>query len=132
MARKLTRNYDDASVDMTPMLDIVFIMLIFFIVTAVFLDERGLTFAEAKNNTPPDEHIDTIRIYVDAKDRVSVDRIPVELRAVPLRVERLLANKPNASVLVMAHKDASLDPVVTIKDQMNSAGLQSVVKVSEK
>lgn len=123
------RAIDDASVDMTPMLDIVFIMLIFFIVTAVFLDEKGLNFAQAPDKEPAGPVPPTIQIFVDAKNRVSVDRVPVELNAVSLRVERLLADKPEASVLLMTHTNASLDPVAVIKDQMNLAGRNTVIKV---
>ena len=121
---------DNASVDMTPMLDIVFIMLIFFIVTAVFLDERGLDFTthpDAKTPTgitPP-----TIQIYVDAKDKVSVDRVPVQLSRVALRVERLLADKPDANILLMVEAKSTLDPIVYIKDQMNVMGRQTRVKI---
>ena len=130
MARYKYRKFgnDDAQVDMTPMLDIVFIMLIFFIVTAVFLDERGLDMTSPLGDGP-DTGGNTIQIYVDAKDRISVDRVPVLLKGVPSRVERLLADKPGANILVMASNQASLDPVIFIKDHMNMGGRNSVVKI---
>lgn len=119
---------DDAQVDMTPMLDIVFIMLIFFIVTAVFLDERVLDMTTPQGEGP--EHGgQTIQIYVDAKDRVSVDRVPVTLKGVPPRVERLLADKPGANILLMASQQASLEPIIYIKDQMNLASRNTVLKI---
>ncbi len=119
---------DDATVDMTPMLDIVFIMLIFFIVTAVFLDERGLDFT-VPNGGDTGNPAATIQIYVDARNRVSVDRVPVTLSSVPLRVERLLADKPEASILLMASAKAAVDPVVDIKDKMAIAGRQTRIKI---
>ncbi|MGJ8563433.1 MAG: ExbD/TolR family protein [Alphaproteobacteria bacterium] len=119
---------DEADVDMTPMLDIVFIMLIFFIVTATFLDESGLDFA-APADGPTGIPTSTIQIYVDGKDRVSVDRVPVTLSAVPSRVERLLADKPDASILLMASSRATVDPVVFIKDQMAIANRRTSLKV---
>lgn len=124
------RRSDDADVDMTPMLDIVFIMLIFFIVTATFLDEQGLDFTRP----PPDisTYITTppaISIYVDAKNAVSVDNESAELSSVASRVERLLAEKPNAVISLRADAQASLDPVVYIKDQMKLAGRETVMRI---
>ena len=124
------RRSDEADVDMTPMLDIVFIMLIFFIVTAVFLDERGLDFAQAPPEpltpTPP---APAISIYVDSKNAVSIDNEASELSSVASRVERLMADKPNAVISLRADAQASLDPVIYIKDQMALAGRETVMKI---
>ena len=124
------RRSDEADVDMTPMLDIVFIMLIFFIVTAVFLDERGLDFTQAPPEpltpTPP---APAISIYVDSKNAVSIDNEASELSSVASRVERIMAEKPNAVISLRADAQASLDPVVYIKDQMALAGRETVMKI---
>ena len=124
------RRSDEADVDMTPMLDIVFIMLIFFIVTAVFLDEQGLDFAQAPPEpltpTPP---APAISIYVDSKNAVSIDNEASELSSVASRVERLMADKPNAVISLRADAQASLDPVIYIKDQMALAGRETVMKI---
>ena len=124
------RRSDEADVDMTPMLDIVFIMLIFFIVTATFLDEQGLDFARAPPEpltpTPP---APAISIYVDSKNAVSIDNEASELSSVASRVERLMADKPNAVISLRADAQASLDPVVYIKDQMALAGRETVMKI---
>jgi len=125
-----TRRSDEADVDMTPMLDIVFIMLIFFIVTATFLDEQGLDFTVPPSNIDqPREFTPAISIYVDAQDRVSVDNEISDLSAVPLRVERLLAEKPDAVISLRADAQATLDPVVHIKDQMALAGRETVLRI---
>jgi len=125
-----SRRSDEADVDMTPMLDIVFIMLIFFIVTATFLDEQGLDFAQAPPEpltpTPP---APAISIYVDSKNAVSIDNEASELSSVASRVERLMADKPNAVISLRADAQASLDPVVYIKDQMALAGRETVMKI---
>lgn len=123
------RRSDEADVDMTPMLDIVFIMLIFFIVTATFLDERGLDFAQAPASEPLKEPTPAISIYVDAKNSVSVDNEAAELSSVASKVERLMADKPNAIISLRADAQASLDPVVYIKDQMVLAGRETVMKI---
>jgi len=126
--RKFRRS-DDADVDMTPMLDIVFIMLIFFIVTATFLDEQGMDFSQAPYSETPINPPPAISIYVDAKNAISIDNEAAELSSVASRVERLLADKPNAVISLRADAQASLDPVVYIKDQMALAGRETVMKI---
>ena len=125
-----SRRADAADVDMTPMLDIVFIMLIFFIVTAVFLDERGLDFTQTPppltTLTPPTP---AISIYVDAKNAISIDNEAAELSSVASKVERLIADKPNAVISLRVDAQASLEPVVYIKDQMALTGRETVMKI---
>ena len=130
MRTRKNRRSDEADVDMTPMLDIVFIMLIFFIVTAVFLDEQGLDFSQAPESTNPNpKPTPAISIYVDAKNAISVDNEATELSSVASRVERLMADKPNAVISLRADAQASLNPVVYIKDQMALAGRETVMKI---
>lgn len=125
-----SRRSDKADVDMTPMLDIVFIMLIFFIVTATFLDEQGLQLTQPPQSTvtlaPPTS---AISIYVDAKDAVSIENESAELSSIASRVERLMAEKPNAVISLRADAQASLESVVYIKDQMALAGRETVMKI---
>ncbi|WP_026942315.1 ExbD/TolR family protein [Hellea balneolensis] len=125
-----SRRSDDAEVDMTPMLDIVFIMLIFFIVTATFLNEKGLDFTQPPSSLAlPIEPKPAISIYVDARDSVSVENEIAELTSVASRVERLMAEKPNAVISLRADAQASLEPIVYIKDQMALAGRDMVMKI---
>ena len=124
------RRLEDADVDMTPMLDIVFIMLIFFIVTATFLDETGLDFTQAPTAPiTPLPPTSAISIYVDAKDAISIENEAAELSSVASRVERLMAEKPNAVISLRADAQASLDSVVYIKDQMAMTGRETLMKV---
>ena len=124
------RRSDAADVDMTPMLDIVFIMLIFFIVTATFLDEGGLDFTQPPQNEKTSKRqTPAISIYVDASNAVSVDNEAAELLAVASRVERLMAEKPNAVISLRADAKASLDPIIYIKDQMALAGRETIMKI---
>ena len=129
--RKRQTKIDESGPDMTPMLDIVFIMLIFFIVTATFLDESGLDFATFPDQppctdcpTPPN-----IQVYVDSKNQASIDQRPAELSNVASLVEARLADKPNANIILTSHFEASLDPIVQIKDQMQAAGRKTVIKI---
>lgn len=123
MSRRLNRmsqsNRD--GVDMTPMLDIVFILLIFFIVTAVFLDERGVDFTQAQGDAPSGSD-SVINIMVDAEDVISVEGRVVPIMLVESEVQRHLVNRPGAAIDLRADKASRLENVVTIKDDMEQAG----------
>jgi len=107
---------------MTPMLDIVFILLIFFIVTAVFLDERGVDFTQAQGDAPTGQPTDVVRIVVDGEDVISVEGRVVPLALVESEVQRHLVERPGAAIDLRADKTAKLNNIVIIKDDMEQAG----------
>ncbi len=123
MSRRRTRlsNSDEGGVDMTPMLDIVFILLIFFIVTAVFLDEEGIDFTQAQGEAPSGTQ-SVISIAINSEDAISVEGRIVSLALVEAEVQRHLVYKPNAAIDFRAAKNARFENVVTIKDDMERAG----------
>ncbi|WP_298918806.1 biopolymer transporter ExbD [uncultured Algimonas sp.] len=136
MRRNRRRNRDDeADVDMTPMLDIVFIMLIFFIVTAVFLDETGLDLTQPppppEDQPPPPNSPPAITVYVDENSQCSVDGARSTCSGVMARVERQLADKPGASVILRFHPEAKHDVLVQLKDGVDGRGMQSKIEVIE-
>lgn len=124
MSRRLNRasHSDQDGVDMTPMLDIVFILLIFFIVTAVFLDERGVDFTQAQGDAPTGVTTPVISIIIDGEDVISVEGRVVPVALVESEVQRHLVNRPGAAIDLRADKTARLEYVVTIKDDMEQAG----------
>ena len=123
---------DEAEVNMTPMLDIVFIMLIFFIVTATFLDEKGVDLTQPP--PPPDSDVPSkstpaITVYVDGRDQCVVDGARTTCDRVALRVERLLADKPGASVILRLDEEARHELLVGIKDELDTKGLASKIEI---
>ena len=123
---------DDAEVDMTPMLDIVFIMLIFFIVTATFLDERGIDLTQPP--PPPDEDTPqnpkpAITVYVDGRNNCSVDFERTDCDRVSLRVERLLADKPGASIILRIHALARHELLVNLKDGFDGKSMATKIEI---
>jgi len=127
--RKRFKKAEDSGVDMTPMLDIVFIMLIFFIVTATFLNERGLDFTSPQGTPGGTPTEPPIKVYVDAGNAVSVEGIRTDLANVPFAIETHIASKPKATVELTAHYASDLDPIVRIKDKMVGAGRKTVFKI---
>jgi biopolymer transport protein ExbD len=128
-------NDDEADVDMTPMLDIVFIMLIFFIVTAVFLDETGIDLTQPppppEDQPPPPNSPPAITVYVDENSQCSVDGLRSPCTGVLARIERQLADKPGASVILRFHPDAKHNILVQLKDGVDGRGMQSKIEVIE-
>ena len=124
MSRRLNKSAhrEQDGVEMTPMLDIVFILLIFFIVTAVFLDETGLDFTQANADSPLGEPTSAISIVIDSRDRVSVEGRIVPVALVESEVQRFLVDRPNAVIDLRAAKDARLGNIVSVKDEMEQAG----------
>lgn len=132
--RRSRRNQggDDADVDMTPMLDIVFIMLIFFIVTATFLDETGIDLTQPppppETDTPPPDS-DAITVYVDNRDNCSVDGDRTGCDRVLLAVEKILADKPQAAVILRMDEKATHKILVELKDGLDAASLSTKIEV---
>lgn len=132
MRRRRNKGADEAAIDMTPMLDIVFIMLIFFIVTANFLDERGIDLTQPP--PPPDDDTPTnpkpaITVYVDNQSLCSVDSVRTECDRVSLAVERLLADKPGANVILRVNEAARHGILVVLKDEFDGRGLGSKIEI---
>ncbi len=135
MRRRGSKPNDDAEVDMTPMLDIVFIMLIFFIVTAVFMDEKGVDLTQPP--PPPETDIPAdprpaIVVYINGTDLCSVDSARTECSNVRLAVEKLLAEKANAAVILRVDEAAKHKTLILVKDDLDSSGVSSKLEVLKK
>jgi len=128
-----TQGSDEGEVDMTPMLDIVFIMLIFFIVTATFLDEGGVDLTQPPPppddiNTPPSNN-PAITVYVDGRNACAVDGRATGCDRVILAVEKLLAEKANAAVILRMDEKASHKNLIELKDNLDQRGLSSKIEI---
>jgi biopolymer transport protein ExbD len=127
VARRHKAGADEAEVDMTPMLDIVFIMLIFFIVTATFINERGLDVTRPDSDEPPPETKNvTILVSISEVGIISMEGRDIDVRAVRANVERLIAENPDSSVVVQAHPQSDSTLMVGVMDQARLAGAAGV------
>lgn len=118
---------DDTAIDMTPMLDIVFIMLIFFIVTASFLKEAGIDVNRPDANTAQNQDKANIMIAVSDNDEVWMEKRRVDVRAVRANVERLRAENPEGSVVIQADVDSRTGVVMEVIDAVRQAGVSDYV-----
>mgnify|MGYP005847030567 CR=1 FL=1 len=122
---------DDNQIDMTPMLDVVFIMLIFFIVTSTFVKEAGVDVTRPEANTAVDTDSNSIQVGINASNQIYMDDRQVDTRAVRANVERALAENPGAGVVIVADQDSNTDTLIQVMDQARMAGANSVSVASE-
>ncbi|GHE90183.1 ExbD/TolR family protein [Thalassotalea profundi] len=115
--RKLQEN-NDADVDMTPMLDIVFILLIFFIVTTSFVKEEGLLVNKPKPNKSPSNDNPTILVKISDSGMISFNNKTVDIERLPARIESFLAENQTTSAVVIADDKTAHNNVVTVIDQI--------------
>lgn len=126
---------DDSEIDLTPMLDVVFIMLIFFIVTASFVKEFGLEINRPDADQPevniPQEN-QNVLISVTAASDIEVEGRRVDIRSVRSVIQRKLAENPNGSVIISAHPEAKAEVYTGVADAASLAkegvGVMLVVK----
>ena len=129
--RKRHHQAEDAEINITPMLDIVFIMLIFFIVTTSFVKESGIDMTRPSNQPPKTEKIsDVIFVKIDPSGQIFVKERPTDVRAVRANIESGLALKPDASVVVVVSRDADAGLLVRVVDQARVAGAERVSVVA--
>jgi biopolymer transport protein ExbD len=125
---KRRREADDSQIDLTPMLDVVFIMLIFFIVTASFVNEIGLDVNRppTSDQPPPDSKNTNIVFRVSESNEIMLEGRRIDVRSVRANVERLHAEKPEAKVVINAHPKAKTETYVLISDQAREAGVYDI------
>lgn len=125
--RRRRRATEDAAINITPLLDIVFILLIFFIVTTSFAKEFGVDMNRPANAPVKErERAELIAVRIEADGTVFVEDRAVDLRAVRANIETGLARKPQASVVVVAHRAAEAGLMVRVVDQARLAGAANV------
>jgi len=130
MARRHAHT-EEADINITPMLDIVFIMLIFFIVTTSFTKETGATIIRPEAAQAVALQNGTILIGIRPNDDIWMAKRQIELREVRQMVERARAENPEGSVVIVADKGSRIGTVARVMDQVKMAGVQGVAISAE-
>tara|TARA_R110002124_G_scaffold3292_7_gene22476 strand:+ start:10655 stop:11065 length:411 start_codon:yes stop_codon:yes gene_type:complete len=131
-ARRHIPAQEDTELDMTPMLDIVFIMLIFFIVTTSFVKESGVTVNTPQAATAAKQENANIFIAITASGEVWIDRRPVDPRSVRAIVARLHADNPEGSVIIQSDAESATGVLVDVMDQVRLAGVEGIAIAADK
>jgi len=124
--RRLLENEEEFDLNITPMLDVVFIILIFFVVTSSFVKESGIDVSRPSASTTERKERGNIMVGITANDTIWIDKHQVDIRAVRANIERLHAENPEGAVVIQADKDARTGVLVQVLDQSRLAGVNNV------
>lgn len=116
-------NQEGGEIDLTPMLDVVFIMLIFFIVTAVFIKEPGVQVNRPITDQREQVKNQNVLIAIDAKNQIWIDRKKVDERAVKTVIERIQADNPLGAVVIQADGNSNAGTYALVWDAAKDAGV---------
>ena len=122
----LLQEEEQEEINLTPMLDVVFIMLIFFIVTASFVKEAGIDVNRPEAATAVKKERASILIAISDKGEIWINKRRVDVRAVQANVERLKAENPQGSVVIQADKKSTTDTLIKVMDSARAAGVFDV------
>jgi biopolymer transport protein ExbD len=118
---------DESGIDLAPMLDFVLNLLIFFIITAVFAKEIGITVSRPNAaQSAEKKEAGNIVVAIDPTGQIIIDKRVVDLRSVRASIERLHSQRPDDSVVVVADKDAQSGILVQVIDQVRQVGIDNV------
>lgn len=124
--KRMSAASEDTGVDLTPMLDVVFIMLIFFIVTTSFVKESGVEFNRPSAATAQKKDKASIFVGINSNNEVMIEKRIIDVRSVRANIERLHAETPEGSIVVQADESAKTGVLVKVVDQIRAAGVKDV------
>jgi len=117
---------DEAEINLTPMLDVVFIMLIFFIVTAVFVKEPGIQVDRPEAVTAGIPERGTIFIAISGANEIWIDQRSVDVAGLKPIIERLSSENPEGGVVIQADNEAQNEFVIAAMDAAKAAGISDI------
>ncbi|MCB0390706.1 MAG: biopolymer transporter ExbD [Bdellovibrionales bacterium] len=117
---------EESSIDLTPMLDVVFIMLIFFIVSTSFVKESGIQVNRPSAATAEKKERANILVAINEAGEIWIQKRKVDIRSVRANVERMHAESPEGSVVIQADKQSKNGLLVQVMDQIRLAGVQNI------
>ncbi len=131
MRRRRKAESEEEEVNLTPMLDVVFILLIFFIVTASFVKESGLEINRPDAATAVRKERGNILVAITPTGQIWIDRRQVDVRAVRANIERLHAENPQGAVVIQADRESKNGLLVEVMDAAKLAGVENISIAAE-
>ena len=129
--RRRAHEAEESEINVTPMLDVVFIMLIFFIVTSSFVKESGIDINRPDAATAERKERGNILVAISENNEIWIDRRRVDLRAVRANIERLHAEYPQGAVVIQADENSKNGILVEVMDAARLAGVSNVSIAAE-
>jgi len=125
MARK-KKDEETGAIDLTPMLDVVFIMLIFFIVTASFIKEPGIQVNRPDATTVDRKDNANILVAINDQNKIWINKNEVDIRQVKTQIQLLLAENPKGAVVIQADRDSNIKTLTDVAQKAREAGVADV------
>ena len=122
---------EESEINLTPMLDVVFIMLIFFIVTATFIKEAGIQVERPDTTTADTQDDAAILIAISEIDEIWIDRQKRDPRTIRTIIERLHAENPKGSIVIQADEESTNEMLVVVLEAAKAAGVTNVAIASD-
>ena len=122
---------EEEDINLTPMLDVVFMLLIFFIVTANFIKEPGLEVNRPDAETSSIQENAAILIAIGSTNDIWIDGRRIDVRQVKANITKLLADNPKGTVVIQADEKATADSIIAVMDQSREAGVYAISLASE-
>ena len=126
------RSQDDSDINLTPMLDVVFIMLIFFIVTATFIKQAGVDVFRPDALTAEQKPTVSVLLAIASNGDIWIDKKRVDVTAVRAVIERLHAENPKGTLVIQADRAAKSEKLMAVLSAARAAGLKEVAIATEK
>lgn len=124
--KRIKRTEENNEINITPMLDVVFILLIFFIVTTSFVKETGIDINRPSASTAEKKSKGNILIAIKPNGDIWIDNRNIDVRAVRANIQRIKARVPQSSVIIQSDRDARTGVLVKVMDQIRLAGVQNI------
>ncbi len=131
MRRRVSKDSEEKVADLTPMLDVVFIMLIFFIVTATFIKETGVEVNRPDTVTAEQKKTVSLLVGVAQDSAIWIDKKKVDIRDVRPLMEQLHAENPKGGLVIKADSESKVEKVLAIMDAARNIGITQVAIASE-
>ncbi|MGH8462251.1 MAG: ExbD/TolR family protein [Stenotrophobium sp.] len=129
--RRHAPHQDETGIDLAPMLDFIMNLLIFFIISASFVNVSGITVNRPSAKTAVKEDKANVFVAISAKNEVWVDRKEVDIRALRANIERLKSQHPQMTVVIQADKNSRAGLMVEALDQVRLAGVKDVAVAAD-
>ena len=127
-----SRDHDESGIDLTPLLDVFFIMLIFFIVTATFTQQSGLEIKRPEATSSEQLDGESIIVAVDKHNQIWLNQKLVDREAIESLIFSIRSRNPNISLIVEADKESITEYVISVMDAARTAGITKISIASEK
>ena len=128
---RFSKSDDDSDINLTPMLDVVFIMLIFFIVTATFIKQAGIDVYRPDALTAQKKPTVSVLLAIGPTGEIWIDKKRVDITAVRTVIERLHAENPKGTLVIQADRAAKSEKLMAVLSAARGAGLKEVAIATE-